>query len=63
MLTRIAVCLVVAVIVTPGWTAQFRTERVFGPEIATGPYKHPACITELKNGDLPAIPCALAFLP
>ncbi len=27
-------------------------ERVFGPEIATGPYKHPACITELDNGDL-----------
>jgi predicted neuraminidase len=28
------------------------TERVFGPEIATGPYKHPACLTELSNGDL-----------
>jgi len=27
-------------------------ERVFGPEIPTGPYKHPACITELDNGDL-----------
>ena len=27
-------------------------ERVFGPEIPTGPYKHPACMTELKNGDL-----------
>ncbi len=27
------------------------TERVFGPEIPTGPYKHPACLTELKNGD------------
>ena len=27
-------------------------ERIFGPEIATGPYKHPACFTELKNGDL-----------
>lgn len=28
------------------------TERVFGPEIQTGPYKHPACLTELHNGDL-----------
>ena len=23
-----------------------------GPEVPTGPYKHPACMTELKNGDL-----------
>ncbi len=29
-----------------------REERVFGPEVPTGPYKHPACITELSNGDL-----------
>ena len=28
------------------------TERVFGPETPTGPYKHPASITELANGDL-----------
>ncbi|BCS34727.1 hypothetical protein TBR22_A39530 [Luteitalea sp. TBR-22] len=28
------------------------TTRVFGPETATGPYKHPACLTELANGDL-----------
>lgn len=27
-------------------------ERVFGPEIETGPYKHPARIEELANGDL-----------
>jgi predicted neuraminidase len=27
-------------------------ERIFGPEVPTGPYKHPACFTELKNGDL-----------
>lgn len=26
--------------------------RVFGPEVPTGKYKHPASITELKNGDL-----------
>jgi len=31
---------------------ELRTERVFGPETPTGPYKHPACITELANGDL-----------
>lgn len=30
----------------------FLTERVFGPETATGRYKHPASITELANGDL-----------
>ena len=29
-----------------------RIERVFGPEIPTGKYKHPACITGLRNGDL-----------
>lgn len=27
-------------------------ERVFGPEIKTGPYKHPAALAELDNGDL-----------
>ena len=26
--------------------------RVFGPEVPTGRYKHPASITELRNGDL-----------
>ena len=26
-------------------------ERVFGPELPD-PYKHPACFTELANGDL-----------
>jgi predicted neuraminidase len=26
--------------------------RVFGPEVPTGPYKHPASMTELDNGDL-----------
>ena len=29
-----------------------RVERVFGPEVPTGPYKHPACLTELRDGDL-----------
>jgi len=31
---------------------ELRIERIFGPEVKTGPYKHPACITELDNGDL-----------
>ena len=31
---------------------ELKTERVFGPEVATGPYKHPACLAELDNGDL-----------
>lgn len=30
---------------------EIRYERIFGPE-APGPYKHPASITELDNGDL-----------
>lgn len=29
-----------------------RVEKVFGPETRTGRYKHPACLTELANGDL-----------
>lgn len=32
--------------------ASFRQERIFGPETPTGPYKHPASITELASGDL-----------
>ena len=32
--------------------AEIFTEKVFGPETPTGPYKHPACMTELDNGDL-----------
>jgi predicted neuraminidase len=36
----------------PDGPGRLRIERVFGPEVPTGPYKHPAAITELKNGDL-----------
>src|SRR5437899_1942795 len=32
--------------------ADLRTERLFGPETPTGPYKHPACMAELQDGDL-----------
>ncbi|MBV6483415.1 MAG: hypothetical protein DIKNOCCD_03194 [bacterium] len=31
---------------------EFKIERIFGPEIPTGKYKHPASATELDNGDL-----------
>jgi predicted neuraminidase len=30
----------------------WQIERVFGPEVKTGDYKHPSCITQLANGDL-----------
>lgn len=33
-------------------SAELRTERIFGPEVRTGDYKHPSSITELDNGDL-----------
>lgn len=34
------------------YAGELRIERLFGPEIKTGPYKHPARIEELTNGDL-----------
>jgi predicted neuraminidase len=36
----------------PVEAGELRITRVFGPEVPTGPYKHPACMTELSNGDL-----------
>jgi predicted neuraminidase len=41
-----------ALAAAPGAAGELKTERVFGPEVPTGPYKHPACLTELDNGDL-----------
>jgi len=32
--------------------SELQIERLFGPEIMTGPYKHPARVEELSNGDL-----------
>ena len=32
--------------------ADLQVRRVFGPDVLTGPYKHPACLTALENGDL-----------
>lgn len=34
------------------FSADIRIERIFGPEIKTGKYKHPSCIDQLNNGDL-----------
>lgn len=39
-------------LMTSGWAGELRIERVFGPEVKTGPYKHPARIEALANGDL-----------
>lgn len=36
----------------PAFASELFNERIFGPETDTGPYKHPACMTELSNGDL-----------
>jgi predicted neuraminidase len=57
---RYGVALVVAAVLSWGAVPHaqqgagrgLRTERVFGPEIATGRYKHPASMTELRSGDL-----------
>ncbi len=49
MKIRIAVF---SILVAFASAAEFRTERVFGPEVPTGPYKHPASITAFDNGDL-----------
>jgi predicted neuraminidase len=46
----IALALPVLVAAAPG--GELRIERVFGPEVPTGPYKHPAAIAAFDNGDL-----------
>jgi predicted neuraminidase len=49
-------CAVLLLAVTPTLHAgELRIERMFGPEIKTGPYKHPARIEALANGDLYAV--------
>ncbi len=44
------------ILLTCAWAAfaadDIQINRIWGPEIPTGKYKHPTCITELKNGDL-----------
>lgn len=44
--------LFLALLACSAFAADIETERIFGPETPTGPYKHPASITELLNGDL-----------
>lgn len=46
---RAALALLTSVVAFAG---ELVKERLFGPEVATGPYKHPASITELAGGDL-----------
>ncbi len=36
----------------PAETGRLTIARVFGPEVMTGPYKHPASLAELDTGDL-----------
>lgn len=43
--------MLLAVLPVLAWSALV-SQQVFGPETAIGPYKHPACLTELDNGDL-----------
>ncbi|MFO0910458.1 MAG: sialidase family protein [Isosphaeraceae bacterium] len=54
MFARLASALIAVTIVlaTPVQAGEPTFERVFGPEIPTGPYKHPACLEEFDNGDL-----------
>ena len=36
----------------PAASQDIVVHRIFGPEIKTGDYKHPSCLTQLDNGDL-----------
>jgi predicted neuraminidase len=47
----IALLLAAATLSGGALAGDLRIERIFGPEVKTGPYKHPAGITELSNGD------------
>src|SRR3954451_17019859 len=40
-----------AAAVPPAHADGMTVERVFGAEVPTGPYKHPACLAELDDGD------------
>lgn len=48
----LAACAVAASAPPDARAGEPKFERVFGKEVPTGPYKHPACLTELDNGDL-----------
>lgn len=51
-LLRLGLLLLLSAATPALFAGELRIERLFGPEIKTGPYKHPARIEELKNGDL-----------
>jgi predicted neuraminidase len=46
------IALLVALGMRPALAGELQVAQVFGPEVPTGPYKHPASMTELSNGDL-----------
>jgi predicted neuraminidase len=51
--TRAVYCGLLLIVSRPALNAgELTISRVFGPEVPTGPYKHPASMTELGNGDL-----------
>lgn len=50
ILAAFVVCAITSFVPVRAADPVFR--RVFGPEVPTGPYKHPACLEELSNGDL-----------
>lgn len=55
LFVAMAVGMLAAPAVVPAQVASdpgLKIERVFGPEVPTGRYKHPASLTELRNGDL-----------
>ena len=51
MRRSIALLVAAAALAGPARAGDLRIERIFGPEVKTGPYKHPAGITELSSGD------------
>jgi predicted neuraminidase len=52
MIGRGVWCCVLALWASALGAGELRVDRVFGPEIKTGPYKHPARFEQLANGDL-----------
>ncbi|MCC6234679.1 MAG: exo-alpha-sialidase, partial [Verrucomicrobiales bacterium] len=48
----LALLLVACALESTSLAADIEVERIFGPEIRTGDYKHPSSITELDQGDL-----------
>jgi predicted neuraminidase len=44
--------LLAALLLVRAVAGDFKVDRLFGPEVPTGDYKHPASVTELANGDL-----------